>query len=329
MTSGGPVFEPDRTRPAPTLPAPLPDASDSSGESLSARVGLGTMVRAGGHALRRFPGLVGSIYLVQLVLSAGAAFLMAWLLVSAFANRPLFDDAMAGDLAALVSSFQRRPDLLPALVAIGAGAALLYGMLSWLLSAGLIAVLLDPPSRRREVARWFGAGAVANFFPFVRLAAWSLLPHALWLVPVQRGLAPILGAATALREPNDLILALSVACLPVVVIYWVVSTAVDYARIDLVRHPGMSAIRALLRGFRLIARRRRALVHSFGYGVLFAAMTALYAAVSGRLLAGLVALVVARQLTSILRFAAHVALIAGQVELACAEMSPPLGKRRG
>jgi hypothetical protein len=323
-------FERERTRPAPTVPAPVMggDAAAVSG-NLQARPGVRVLLQAGGRALIRFPGLCASIYLVQLALSTGAAALMGALLARAFARRPLFDQAMAGDLAALMTSFRDQPQLMSSLVWIGAGAVLLYLVVSWLLTAGLIAVLLDPPSRRREVARWFGAGAAANFFPLLRLGLWAALPRAAVLLAALSGANRVLGQAEVLLDRWDLLGALVVGFGPALVIHWLVATAVDYARVDLVRHPGMSSIRALLRGFRLLVRRPLALAHTAGYGMVFAGLTAGYVAVSGELVGSLVALVIARQLTAVLRFAARVAMVAGQVELGCAAMPAPLGRRRG
>ncbi|HEU5059887.1 MAG TPA: hypothetical protein VFU21_25325, partial [Kofleriaceae bacterium] len=174
----GKPFQPDRTRPAPTLPPPSFDGSISSTSgSFAARPSLFNLARAGARALKRFPGLCGSLYLAQLGISAAAAALVALLLSDAFARRPMFDRGMDGDLPSLAMSFLARPGLITSLLLVGAGAVALYSIASLFLTGGLIAVLLDPPDRRREVARWFGAGGAANFFPLVRLALWSALPY--------------------------------------------------------------------------------------------------------------------------------------------------------
>ena len=324
-----PTYPRDRTRPAPTLPAPvIEDGASGASGSLAARVSPRALVRAGVRALVRFPGLCASIYLVQLALSAGAALLMAALLERAFASEPLFDRAMSGDLAALITSFRQEAGLLPALVWIGAGAVLLYSLISWLLTAGLIAVLLDPPDRRREVARWFGAGAAASFLPYLRLALWAALPYALVVFAAQSGWVRLMGQADRMLDGWDLASGLLLGLGPALVLHWLVGTAVDYARVDLVRHPGMSAVRALLRGFRLVARRPLALAHTASYGLVFALVTAAYLVVGPWVTGSLVALVIARQVTALVRFGAKVALVAGQVELACAAMPVPLGRRR-
>jgi hypothetical protein len=326
----GKAFQSDRTRPAPTLPPPSFDGSISSTSGmLSARPSLFTLARAGARALRRFPGLCGSIYLAQLAVSVAAAGLIGMLLSDAFARRPIFDRGVDGDLAALAMSFMARPDLLTSLLLIGGGAILLYALVSLFLTGGLIAVLLDPPDRRREVARWFGAGGAANFFPLVRLALWSILPYAAVVVAVGVGAGPLPDALASALTPRDLLVPLLVAFGPALFLHWIIGTAVDYARVDLVRHPGMSSLRGLLRGFSVLVSRPLVLLHTFLYGLFFAAVTAGYIAISGSLADGLLVAILIRQLVSLLRFVAHVALVAGQVEIACSAMPAPTRRRFG
>ncbi|HYU16440.1 MAG TPA: hypothetical protein VEL05_10220 [Candidatus Acidoferrum sp.] len=309
-----------------------PDPGESLGSasrSMMPRPSLGVLLRAGLRALGRFPGLVLIMYLVQVALSAGAALVMMLLLLDVFGGRPLFDRAMDGDLAALMSCFRAEPDLLPSLLGIGIAAVLIYGVVSWFLTAGLVAVLLDAPSRRREVVRWFGAAGASNFFPFLRLSVWSALPYALVLVAAGFGIGLTEERRANALGANDMAVALALALGPAFLLRWPVAAAIDYARIDLVRHPGMSSLRALVRGLRTVARHPLALSHTLLHGAAFIGVWALYVWVSGSdATSGLVALVALRQLAGLVRFAAHVAVIAGQVELACAAMMTPLGPRR-
>jgi hypothetical protein len=326
----GKPFQPDRTRPAPTLPPPTFDGSISSTSgSFAARPSLFALARAGARALRRFPGLVGTLYLAQVGISVAAAGLVSMLLSEAFGRRPIFDRALDGDLSALLTSYWAQPALLSTVAVIAGGAVLLYWLVSMFMTGGLIAVLLDPPDRRREVARWFGAGGAANFFPLLRLGAWSLVPYAGVLLAVALGSS---GLDTALENaitPGDLVAPLALALGPALLLHWIAGTAIDYARVDLVRHPGMSSLRALLRGFHLVIARPLSLVHSGLYGLFFLAVTAGYVAIARSLAEGLLVALLVRQLISLLRFLAHVGLIAGQVELACSAMLAPLRRRFG
>ncbi|HLU66198.1 MAG TPA: hypothetical protein VKZ63_07970 [Kofleriaceae bacterium] len=323
-------FERERNRPAPTVPAPVhgEGGAGATSQSMPARTSARVLLGAALRLPLRFPGLIAALYLVQVLLSAGAALVMSMLMTPVLAHRPLFDAAMGGDLAALVTSFQGAPGLVPALFWIGAGAVVLYALLSWYLIAGLIAVLLDPPDRRREVARWFGAGGAANLFPLVRLALWSLIPYAVVALAAGTGTARLIDAAPSLLDRGDLALALLLGLGPALLLHWVVSTAVDYARVDLVRHPGLSSVRALLRGFRLLARRPLALLHTACHGLVFAGATAIYLLVSPHLTGSLIALVALRQFIALARFLSRAGVIAGQVELACSSMPTPVGKQK-
>lgn len=309
-----------------------PDPNESLGSASRSMVGRPTLrllLRAGARSLRRFPGMVLTVYAIQLAMSAGAALLFAVLLQGAFGDRPLFDRAMDGDLAALVTCVVAEPELLRALMWIGLVAVLAYSVVSWFLTAGLIAVLLDAPSRRREVMRWFGSAGAANFFPFLRLSLWSALPQAVVLVVAAVGISFVRHRLDHAFDARGVAEALAIGLSPALLLHWIVATAIDYARIDLVRHPGISSIRGLMRGFGAVSRHRLTLVHTLLYGMVFGGASAVYGWMTvGGAMAGLVALVLVRQLLGLVRFAAHVALIAGQVELACAAMLTPLGRRR-
>lgn len=324
-----PTERPAREAEPPPSRDPDPDESiGSASRSMVSRPSLGALLGAGGRGLRRFPGMVLVLYLVQVALSAGAALVMMMLLSAAFGDRPLFDRAMDGDVAALLACVRAEPRLVLALLWIGLAAVAVYGVVSWFLTAGLIAVLLDAPSRRREVVRWFGAAGASSFFPFLRLALWSALPYAAVLVVAGYGLGWVAYRLSHAFDGGALLEALAVGLSPALLLHWMVATAVDYARVDLVRHPGISSLRGLMRGFRVILHHRLALVHTLLYGIVFAGVTAVYAWLASDVIAGLVGLVAIRQLSSLLRFAAHVGLIAGQVEMSYAVMGTPLGGRR-
>jgi hypothetical protein len=202
-------------------------------------------------------------------------------------------------------------------------------LLSLFVTGGLIAVFLDPPNRRREVARWFGAGGAATFLPLLRLTLWSILPYASVLFAFTIGSVGLETRLTRALDLGDLIAPLAIALGPALFLHWIIGTAIDYARIDLVRHPGMSSLRALVRGFRVLLTRPLALLHTALYGLFFVLVTVAYAVFSASLGQALLLAIILRQATSLLRFIAHVALLAGQVELACSSMPNFLGKRRG
>ncbi|HWM87416.1 MAG TPA: hypothetical protein VNO33_16300 [Kofleriaceae bacterium] len=333
MTTENEFFGSDDLRPPSEHPDGHADVGESSfagaSRSMMERPSPRMLVRAGLRAVRRFPWLVLILYLVQLGISAGAAAVMFLSLRQSFGHRPVFDRAMDGDVAAFIVSASGEPRALLGLVWIGVATVILYSVVSWFLTAGLIAVLLDAPSRRREVVRWFGAAGASNFFPFLRLALWSALPYAVVLVVAGVGFAWVEHRMEHAMAMGDFLQAVAIGLSPALLLHWLLATAIDYARVDLVRHPGMSSIRGLIRGFGLIARHRLALVHTLLYGVLFVGVMALYGWMTlDGAIASLVALFALRQLSGLIRFVAHVMLIAGQVELGCSAMGTPLGRRR-
>jgi hypothetical protein len=311
---------------------PDPDAGDSlssasASRSMMERPSLRMLARAGGRALRRYPALVLALYVVQLAMSAAAALIMMMLLYSALGDRPAFARGLDGDLPALLLSLGSDPQLLPTLVWIGLAAVLAYSVVSWFMTAGLIAVLLDSPTGGREIVRWFGAAGAANFFPFLRLALWSALPHAAVVAVAGFGLGWIEYQMVSVFEPGEALKTLAFGLSPALLLHWIVATAIDYARVDLVRNPGMSSLRGLLRGFAVVVRHRLALVHTLFYGLVFAGACAVYGWSAAGAGVGLLGVVALRRVTSLVRMTAHVALIAGQVELAYTTMNTPLGRR--
>jgi hypothetical protein len=325
MTTGSEFYGSEDLRPDGE---PSGDSMSGGSRSTLMRPSFLVLLRCGMRSMRRFPGLLLSVYLVQLAVSVGAALVMMMILSGAFADRPLFDRAMDGDVSALIICFQSVPGLLGTLVWVGVGAILLYGVVSWFLTAGLVAVFLDAPSRPREVLRWFGSAGASNFFPFVRLALWSAVPYAIVFGVAGFGVFEVRHRLGQALDMRDLMTALALGLSPALILHWLFGTAIDYARIDLVRHPGVSSLRALARGVRVVGGQRLALVHTLLYGIVFAGLIALQGWVATETAVdALLALFALRQAFGLARFLAHAALIAGQVELACAALGTPAGRR--
>jgi hypothetical protein len=287
------------------------------------------MLVAGAAALRRYPGLAVTLYAVQLLVSVIAAWVMATALAAAFARQPLFDQAVDGDTLAAVLLLLDNTALFTALAAVAFGAAAFYAAISWFLTGGLIATILESPTGRRAVAERFGAGGAATFFAYARLWLWCLIPYAVSALTFVVGLAYVADDLHYALTACDALAAVLPTALPALALAWLTALAAGYARVDLTRNPGKSAARALACGYVLVGTRWRALVHSLLYAVTWLAITALfllvvdYRAMSGA--AGALCLFALRQLTAILRFAAKLALIGGQVELARGVVSSPRG----
>jgi hypothetical protein len=91
----------------------------------------GDMVRAGGRATSQYTGTVLAVFVVQ--------FVAAWLrrvaillqLDGAFAERPLFDDAVDGDLVSLLTILRAAPAVVGAVTWVVIGA-----VVAWRCGAG-------------------------------------------------------------------------------------------------------------------------------------------------------------------------------------------------
>lgn len=285
---------------------------------------LSGMLRAGVLAVRRYTGTLLVLYaaqaLVMLVMLAGVAVVLA----GAFADRPLFDSAVDGDLVALVQCVRAAPHVVTASAGVVTALLLLWGVASWLLTGGLLAVLVTQPEGRAATARTFGAGAADTFLPFARLGLLSLALHLALLVPVMgmAGLAMLSRLTVALSDA-DLARALLLGLVPPLLVRLVLRTFAELARADLVArqgHGGRSAARAYGRAIRLVVRRPIVLLHAALLELSGLAILLLLAwAVTGHALlgtGGALTLFVLRQGVALLRLALTVASHAGQVEAA-------------
>jgi hypothetical protein len=284
------------------------------------------MYRAGASGLRRYPLLALSVYAVQLVLSTAAAWTMARLLAAQFAYYPMFDRAVDGDTVSLLLILNAYPRLIFSLFWIGLAAAILYGMISWFLTGGLIAVYRGRPTERRATAETFGSGGAASFFAFARLAAWNAGPKLLGLIIVLFAVGVAADQVTEASTVSSLLGTAIGGSIPGLLILWLAGTAGDYARVDLVNHPGQSSLRALFRGYKKIATDWRPLLHSLSYWLFFGVITIAFVAATYDAAMGAMALLMVRQLVAVSRFSGKLVLLGGQVELGSA-MSPPRPRR--
>ena len=288
------------------------------------------MLAAGGRALRRYTGLAIVLYVIQLGISVVAAFLMTRVLANAFALRPEFDRGIDGDFASLVTALRQTDGIVGTLMWLGLVAVILYWLVSWAIAGGLITTFIHRPHARRDVAECFGRGAAGCFWPYARLALLSIviyIPAAAALILALRfGLDGLADQLTM----GGVVWRLVAWFGPTAVLFVIAGTAVDYARVDLARHPDLPSRRALLRSLRLIFSRVRPIAHVGFYLLFFAAVSGAYVALTferpmvGAI--GALSLVVIRQVLSLARFGAKIILIGGQVELSQMQLFPP--KRR-
>ena len=294
------------------------------------RLGVGELVGAGPRAVGRYTGTLLAVFVVQSLVAAACLAAIAVVLANAFAHLPLWDDAVDGDLVALVWCLRSAKSAIVASAGLVFGALLLWELASWFLVGGLLGVLAQRPDGRRDTARCFGASGAATYLKYARLAACSI-PG--WML-VFFVLATCTGLAWsrieyALTVP-ELLGGLALAVLPALVIAHVVSTIADYARVELTlrsdsHDPGV--VVTYLKAVAFVLSRPVTLVHG-GIGWLaFALVTVgyIYLAQGHPMYGaeGALALFVARQGVALARMAIRVGVLAGQVELGRTRPLPP------
>lgn len=278
---------------------------------------LRSMMGAGFSALVRYPGLALSVYAVQLVASALAGITVMLLIQGALGAHPILDRAAAGDLVALAAIVAEHPMLAISAGAIIAAATAAYGLLSWFLHGGVIAVYVQTPRTRREVAQTFGAGGATTYFAYARLFALSLVAY------VAVGIVLAISAAAAPSIANALttgeaITSLTIAIAPAAFCLAAVRLIIDYARIDITRRR-VGALRAAARATITVLSSWRPATFALLYYLAFAAISALawwLLPASAAATATFAALIAGRQLTALARFAAKLVLIAGEIDYA-------------
>lgn len=295
-----------------------------------ARIGLAEMLSAGPRAVSRYTGTWLAVFVAQSVIAAGCMIGVALVLAQQFAHLPMFDEAVDGDLVALLHCVRYGKASLVATGGLVFGALLVWQLASWFLAGGLLGVLVQRPEGRAETARCFGASGAQTYLTYARLALCSLPGWIVVLFVFGSGLGLVGERLQRALVVTDLIAPIAIALVPPLALLHVMWTIVDYARVELtLRHashdPGVLASYA--RAFAYVLRRPVTLVHS-GLGWLaFAIVTAAYMYLAqGRAMygaEGALILFVARQGVALLRMATRVGVLGGQVELGRSRALPP------
>ncbi len=276
------------------------------------------MLAAGSLGLARHKWAILGVYLVQLGLSAVVGLVGMLGVSAAFGNTPALDRGLNGSLPDMVGLISRGGDgVWLGLILTAFGISLAYAVVSWFLHGGLIALFLENPTSGR--ARVFGAGGSATLPAFFRLWLVSLVPYLLLV-----GVALAIGSSAsreAMREamtPGEYFGTMARAYGPAAVLALMVSTVVDYARVEIARHPGVGALRGFARGSVNVFTSWKPFVHSFILAALAAVALYVYFGITDGwapvTAGGAWALFAARQGATATRFACYVSRIAGQVE---------------
>jgi hypothetical protein len=294
------------------------------------RIGLGELLGAGVRAVSKYTGMVLAVFVAQSLVALACMFGIWFVLAQTFAHLPMFDEAVDGDLVAIIWCVRHAKTAFLAIGGMMLGTLLLWQLASWFLAGGVYGVLGQRPEGRGDTARCFGASGATTFLTYVRLALCSIPGWivVLFLVGIGIGVvAPRFDHALTLPE---LLGPLFLAILPGLLVLHLVWTISDYARVELtLRHdthdPGVIA--TYLRSVVYVLKRPLTLLHgAFGW-LLFLIVTLAYAYLAqGHPMygaEGAITLFLVRQGVSLLRMAIKLGVMAGQIELGRTRPLPP------
>ena len=297
---------------------------------MASRMSIGELLRGGLRAVSKYMGTVLSVFVVQSLLALACMLGMAILFAQQFAHLPLFDEAVDGDLVALVWCLRAADSTLLAIAGIAAGGLLLWELVAWFLVGGLAGVFAQQPEGRGDTARCFGASGATTYLAYARLAVMGLPGILLALFAWVLGLGVIVDRIEYALTLPQLFGPIVLASLPALLLLHFFATVMDYARIELtLRHdshaPGV--ITTYLRSLVWVAKRPRTLVHAGIGWVLFLLVTLAYVYLAhGHPMygaGGAITLFFVRQGVALLRMAIRVTVFAGQVELGRTRPLPP------
>ena len=294
------------------------------------RLGFGELIGAGARAVSKYTGTVLAVFVVQSLFAVACLLAIAVVLAQLFAHLPMFDDAVDGDLVAMVWCARYGKLGFLAIGAIVFGALLLWQLVSWFVIGGLNGVLGQRPEGRGDTARCFGASGATTYLTYARLALCSLPGWMIVLFLFGTGMNLVASRVEHALTMTELFGPIILAGLPALLVLHVLWTVEDYARIELtLRHdthdPGVIATYFRTLGF--VLRRPLTLVHG-GFGwLMFWLVTAAYAYLAqGHAMygtGGAITLFLVRQGVSLLRLTIKIGVLAGQVELGRTRALPP------
>jgi len=295
-----------------------------------ALLALRDVIAAGPRAVSRYTGTLLAVFVAQTLVAGACTLAVAVVLAQAFAHLPMFDEAVDGDLVALVYCARHAKANLAAIGGVVFGAILLWQLASWFITGGIYGVLAQRPEGRGDTARRFGASGATTYLAYARLAVCALPGWIIVLFALGTGLGLASEHLAHALTVFDLVWPLAAATLPAALLFHLLGTVTDYARVELtLRHdshaPGVVATYA--RSLVYVLRRPITLVHGALGWLVFALVTAAYAYLAqGHPMYGAdgaVTLFIARQGVSLIRMATRFGVLAGQVELGRTRPPPP------
>ncbi|HPH67780.1 MAG TPA: hypothetical protein PLF40_18610 [Kofleriaceae bacterium] len=292
--------------------------------------GMMELIAAGWRGVTRYTGTLFTVFVAQSLVALICLVMLSQVFASVFAQRPMFDEGVRGDLIALVWAARYGSSTLIASAWLVVGVALLWSIASWFLVGGVNAVLLKRPEGRAATARQFGAGGVNTFLKYGLLTFLS--------VPFLVVVLFVLGMCATVAVPKmqyaltmpQLLAPLALALLPALFLLAVGWTVLDYARLDLSQHRDsheLGAFSAYFRALRLVVTRPLTIGHTLLGWLVWLAIGVGYSYIAfGHPMlgaGGAVTLYVIRLGVQLLRMATKFAVMAGQAYLHEQRTAPP------
>jgi hypothetical protein len=294
------------------------------------RHGLGELIGAGGRAVSRYTGTLLAVFVTQALVAAAGMLAIAFVLAQAFARLPMFDEAVDGDLVALIYCLRWGKPSFLAVGGIVLAAVLLWQVVAWFVAGGIYGVLANRPEGRGATARCFGAAGATTYLAYARLAVFALPGWSLVLFVWGLGFGLVRRQLDQALTVAELLGPIALASLPALLLWHFFATVTDYARIELTLRgdshaPGVLA--TYLRTLAYVARRPLALLHAGLGWFAWLLVTLLYLTLAqGSPMygaGGAVMLFFLRQGVALLRLAIRFGVLAGQVELGRTRPLPP------
>jgi hypothetical protein len=297
---------------------------------MAARLGLGDLFGAAPRAIGRYTGTLLAAFVVQTLVALACMGAVAFVLAQTFARLPLWDDAVDGDLVALLWCLRHGKSALLASGGIALGALFMWQFVTWFIVGGILGVLANRPEGRGDTAKCFGASGASTFLAYVLLSLCALPGYVVVAFVLVVTLSFALPHAERALTVRQLLGPLALGILPALSLMLVLWTITDYARVELTlrgesHRPG--ALITYLRTIGYVARRPITVVHA-GLGWFVVVLISLgYAYLShGSPMygaEGAVTLFVIRQGVALARTATRFGVLAGQVELGKSRPLPP------
>jgi hypothetical protein len=297
---------------------------------MATRLGMGEMIGAGTRGAGRYTGTLLAVFVSQTVVALACMASITVALSLAFARLPIWDDAVDGDLGALLVCLRYGRASLLAVAAIVFGGLLLWQLATWFLVGGINGVLANRPEGRADTARCFGAAGASTYLAYARLAVVSLPGLFLVLLMLIVGWKTMAGRIEFALSVPQLVGPLAIAFLPGLLVLHVVWTITDYARVELTlrgESHDPSVVVTYIRTVGYVLRHPLTLAHGALGWLAFLALSVGYAYLAhGRLMygaEGAVTLFVIRQGVSLARTFVRFIVLGGQLELGKSRPLPP------